>query len=172
MSAKLALLHAECSASTTPAKRGCSVSGRVRRGAWADRAGIVDFVLGSFDLLWEGDRTMKYVLLFCGSLADQEAFDALSPDELRARYAEVGRWFQQHRSQIVESQQLQGPATATTVRFGRDGQPTITDGPFVETNEIVGGYAAVEVADFDEALRMAQSWPGRGVIEIRPVMVR
>jgi hypothetical protein len=44
--------------------------------------------------------------------------------------------------------------------------------PFIETNEIVVGYAAVEVADLDEALRMARSWPGRGVVEIRPVMAR
>ena len=115
---------------------------------------------------------MKYVLLFCGSRADQQAFDALSPDELRARYAEVGQWFQQNGSKILESQQLQGPETATTVRFGHDGHVTITDGPFIETNEIVGGYTTVEVADLDEALSMARSWPGRGVVEIRPVMTR
>jgi len=115
---------------------------------------------------------MKYVLLFCGTQADQQAFDALSADELRARYADVGRWFQQNGSKIVESQQLQGPHTATTVRFERDGQPTITDGPFIESNEIVGGYATVDVTDLDEALRMVREWPGRGVVEIRPVMAR
>ena len=115
---------------------------------------------------------MKYVLLFCGTRADQEAFDAMTPDELRARYAEVGRWFQQNGPKIVESQQLQGPQTATTVRFDHDGRPAITDGPFIETNEIVGGYATVDVADLDEALRMAKTWPGRGVVEIRPVMTR
>jgi len=115
---------------------------------------------------------MKYVLLFCGTRADQQAFDAMSPDELGARYAEVSRWFQQNGSKILESQQLQGPEAATTVRFGQDGQVTITDGPFIETNEIVGGYTTVEVGDLDEALRMARSWPGRGVVEIRPVMGR
>jgi hypothetical protein len=36
---------------------------------------------------------MKYVFLFCGSAADQAEFDALTPDELRERYAQVGRWF-------------------------------------------------------------------------------
>jgi hypothetical protein len=113
---------------------------------------------------------MKYVLLFCGTQADQQAFDGLSPDELRARYAEVGRWFQQNGPKIVEAQQLQGPNTATTVRFDQHGQAAITDGPFIESNEIVGGYATVDVADLDEALRMVKSWPGRGVVEIRPVM--
>ena len=115
---------------------------------------------------------MKYVLLFCGTRDDQTAFDAMSPDDLRARYADVGRWFQQNGPKIIESQQLQGPQTATTVRFDNDGRPSITDGPSIETNEIVGGYATVEVADLDEALRMARTWPGRGVIEIRPVMAR
>jgi hypothetical protein len=114
---------------------------------------------------------MKYVLLFCGTQAGQAEFEALSPDELRARYADVGRWFQQNGPKIVEAQQLQGPNTATTVRFDSHGQPAITDGPFIEGNEIVGGYATVDVADLDEALRMARTWPGRGAIEIRPVMV-
>ena len=116
---------------------------------------------------------MKYVLLFCSSLADQEAFDALSPDELRARYAEVGRWFQQHRSQIVESQQLQGPDTATTVRFGRDGQPTITDGPFVETKEQLGGFYLVDCPSLDEAIEASAKMPvgDDGSVEIRPVML-
>ena len=115
---------------------------------------------------------MKYVLLFCGTQADQHTFDAMSPDELQARYAEVGRWFQTNGPRILESQQLQGPQTATTVRFDHAGLPAITDGPFIESNEIVGGYATIDVADLDEALRMAKSWPGRGVIEIRPVMAR
>jgi hypothetical protein len=117
-------------------------------------------------------RKMKYVLLFCGTRADQQAFEALNPDELRARYADVGRWFQQHGPKIVESQQLQGPNTATSVRFGQNGQPAITDGPYIESNEIIGGYATVDVADLDEALRMARSWPGLGGVEIRPVVSR
>lgn len=115
---------------------------------------------------------MKYVLLFCGTQTDQHTFDSLRPDELQARYAEVGQWFQTNGPRILESQQLQGPQTATTVRFDHAGQPAITDGPFIESNEIVGGYATIDVADLDEALRMAKSWPGRGVIEIRPVMGR
>jgi hypothetical protein len=115
---------------------------------------------------------VKYVLLFCGTRQDQQAFEALSPDELRARYAEVGRWFQEHGPKIREAQQLQGPQSATTVRFGPDRKPTVTDGPYVEGNEIVGGYATIEVADLDEALRMARSWPGLGAVEIRPAMDR
>ena len=112
---------------------------------------------------------MKYVLLFCGTDGDAAAFAALTPDELRARYAEVGAWFAEHRSKIGPSNQLQGPETATSVRFGVDGPPVVTDGPYLEGKESIGGYAEIEVADLDEALRMATTWPGRGTVEIRRV---
>ena len=115
---------------------------------------------------------MKYVLLFCGTDADAAAFAALSPDELRERYAQVGAWFQEHHARIQYSDQLQHPNTATTVRHDRSGksEPVVTDGPFIEAKEQVGGYACIEVSDLDEALRMARTWPGRGAVEIRPVM--
>jgi hypothetical protein len=112
------------------------------------------------------------VLLFCGTGEDAAAFAALSPDELRARYEQVGAWFAEHRSKIGPSNQLQGPETGTSVRFGSAGPPVVTDGPFLEGKESVGGYAEIDVADMDEALRMARTWPGRGTVEIRPVMTR
>ena len=115
---------------------------------------------------------MKYVLLFCGTDEDAAAFEALSPEELRVRYTQVGAWFAEHRSKIGGSNQLQGPDTATSVRFGPDGSPVVTDGPFLEGKEAIGGYAEIEVADLDEALRMAKTWPGRGTVEIRPVVTR
>jgi len=55
------------------------------------------------------------------------------------------------------------------VHFTADGQPLITDGPFVEGTEVIGGYAEIDVADLDEALQMAKTWPAGGV-EIRPVV--
>jgi hypothetical protein len=115
---------------------------------------------------------MKYVLLFCGTDADAAAFAALSPEEVRQRYAEVGRWFETHRDKIKYADQLQEPSTATTVRHDRTGNtPTVvTDGPFIEAKEQIGGYASIEVTDLDEALRMARTWPGRGSVEIRPVV--
>lgn len=112
---------------------------------------------------------MKYVLLFCGSAEDAAAFEAMTPDELRARYAEVGAWFAGHRAKIGATSQLQGPQTATSVRFGPDGPPVVTDGPYLEGKESIGGYAEIDVADLDEALEMAKTWPGRGTVEIRPV---
>src|SRR5678815_5027101 len=83
---------------------------------------------------------MKYVLLFCGTQEDAAAFAALSPDDLRARYAQVGAWFAEHRSKIGATGQLQGPETATSVRFGPDGPPVVTDGPFLEGKEAIGHH--------------------------------
>ncbi len=114
---------------------------------------------------------MKYVFLFCGTAADQEAFDSLSPEELSERYAQVGRWFAEHGGRLGHGNQLQGPDTATTVSF-ENGRPIVKDGLFLEGKELVGGYTEVEVADLDEALAMAKSWPGGGTVEIRPVIVQ
>jgi hypothetical protein len=115
---------------------------------------------------------MKYMLLFCGDEQDAAAFAALSPDELRERYQQVGAWFAQHHSKMGPNNQLQGPQTATSVRFGPDGSPIVTDGPYLEGKEAIGGYAEIEVSDLDEALAMVKTWPGRGTVEIRPIVTQ
>jgi hypothetical protein len=114
--------------------------------------------------------TVKYILLFCGYEEDQRAFDALTPDELKRRYAEVGRWFTDHAARISSSGRLEGPHTATTVRFDAQGKSSVHDGPFIEGKEIIGGYCVVDVPDMDAALNMATTWPGRGAVEIRPMV--
>jgi hypothetical protein len=132
----------------------------------------VDFGGPPFDIDG-GGGDVKYVLLFCGSDEDAAAFEAMARDELKARYAEVGAWFAAHQSKIGATGQLQGPQTATTVRFPLgDGPPVVIDGPFLEGKEAIGGYAEIDVADLDEALRMARTWPGRGAVEIRPTTGR
>ncbi|WP_211658174.1 YciI family protein [Phytoactinopolyspora halophila] len=78
----------------------------------------------------------------------------------------VDRWFADHVDTIQAGSKQQPGHTATTVRL-EGAEPVVTDGPFVEGKEIVSGY--VEVADLDEALRMATSWPGCPVVEIRPL---
>jgi hypothetical protein len=114
---------------------------------------------------------MKYVLLFCGKAEDQAAFEAMSQEDLAERYAQVGKWFAQHGGVITASNQLQARESATTVRLG-EGDPLVIDGPFLEGNELIGGYAEIEVADLDEALAVAKAWPGGGAVEIRPVVQR
>jgi hypothetical protein len=72
---------------------------------------------------------------------------------------------------LVDSAPLQQPAAARTLRL-RNGEPLTTDGPFMESKEIIGGYYVLDCADFDEALRWAATIPAAryGAIDIRPVM--
>ena len=46
----------------------------------------------------------------------------------------------------------------------------MVDGPFIEAKEVIGGYAEVEVADLDEALEIAKTWPGQTSVEVRPIV--
>jgi hypothetical protein len=66
---------------------------------------------------------------------------------------------------------LHSVTTATSVRV-RDGKRLVTDGPFAETREQLGGYFIVDAADLDEALKIAERIPGarKGTVEVRPMM--
>ena len=112
---------------------------------------------------------MKYVLLFCGNPQDAAAWEAMSDETRAQQYEKVGQWFGQHSDKIRGTSELQPAHTATSVHFDASGKPLVTDGPFLEGTEVVGGYALIEVADLDEALGMAKTWPG-GSVEIRPVI--
>ena len=72
---------------------------------------------------------------------------------------------------LVDSGPLQPASSATTVRV-RGGEPLVTDGPFAELKEQIGGYYVLDCADLDEALRWAAAIPAAryGAIEIRPLM--
>ena len=76
----------------------------------------------------------------------------------------------QREGQLLQSQQLQPPATARSVRL-RNGRRTVVDGPFAETKEILGGFNLIEAADMDEAVRIASEFPWAqvGCIEVREV---
>lgn len=113
---------------------------------------------------------MKFVLLFVGTPEDQDRWDGLTPDEYKASMAAAGGWFGEytHSGKIVGGEQLQGPKTVRTVRR-ENGQRVVTDGPFIESKEIIGGFAIVDVKDRDEAEEMARKWPG-GPVEIWPTV--
>lgn len=116
---------------------------------------------------------MKYVLLFYTTYEQQQAWEQLPEETRNAQYAKTGRWVIEHAAQIRSADKFLPPQTATTVRMQGEGEPLIHDGPFIEGNEIIGGYAVIEVADLDEALRLVKTWPARGdIVEIRPVEVR
>jgi hypothetical protein len=76
----------------------------------------------------------------------------------------------QSRGQYVSASPLH-PASATTTVKIREGRLIVTDGPFAETREQLGGYFLIDVADLDEALAVARSLPGAryGTVEVRPL---
>jgi hypothetical protein len=78
------------------------------------------------------------------------------------------RRFADHHDKITHHAHLMPAETATTLRLDR-GEPLVSDGPFAEGKEIVSGYAEIDVADLDEALCIATSWPACPVVEIRPI---
>lgn len=71
---------------------------------------------------------------------------------------------------LLDSQQLEAPATAKSLRV-RNGRATVTDGPYAETKEYLGGFNLIEAENMDEALRIAAQfpWANSGCIEVRPV---
>jgi hypothetical protein len=92
------------------------------------------------------------------------------------RAAEMPKWFEytqalQQSGTLLAGDALQGAETATTVRV-RDGETIITDGPFAETKELLGGYYLIDAPDLDTALQWAGKMPNisYGTVEVRPVM--
>jgi hypothetical protein len=75
------------------------------------------------------------------------------------------------KRQYLAANPLHPVATATSVRV-RDGKPIVTDGPFAETREQLGGYFLIDAKDLDEAIGIAKRIPAarKGTVEIRPVM--
>jgi len=113
---------------------------------------------------------MPQYLLLIYSPADRSP----SPEELEA---EMPKWFSytqelQDSGAMVAGNALQPVETATTVRV-REGETVLTDGPFAETKEALGGYYLVDVPDLDAALKWAAKIPnvGYGSVEVRPIVV-
>jgi hypothetical protein len=95
--------------------------------------------------------------------------DAVPAEELQAMYARVDQWWTAHSASLLEGYQVQPASTATTVA-PRTG--VVTDGPFLEAKESIGGYAIVEAPDLDTVIAMAKTWPASPKVEIRPVLER
>lgn len=111
----------------------------------------------------------KYLILIYEDEAPYAAADqALIGSVMEAHNAFMAA----NKAAIVSGNALQPQGTATTVRRSEAGDPVITDGPFAETKEALGGYYVIEASDLDEAIRIAEQCPARfGGVEVRPVMV-
>ena len=114
---------------------------------------------------------MKYMLLI---YADEKAWAGMSDARASVdvwRIHAVHRRHSRRAASTTPAPRCSRPATATSVRV-RDGKRTVTDGPFAETREQLGGYYLVEAKDLDEAIALAARIPGArvGTIEVRPVL--
>lgn len=113
---------------------------------------------------------MQYLLLCCFDEALWAKTPAAQREAIMREYdslvqdlAKSGRY--------VGGAKLRASSTATTVR-GKNGRPVVTDGPFAETKEQLGGYHLVECRDLDEAIAIAQripTIPFGGAVEVRPL---
>ena len=113
---------------------------------------------------------MKYLLLIYN---DEQEWNAISESERQEIYGEYRKLRSdlQTHGQFVGGSQLQPISTATSVRV-RDGKELVTDGPYAETHEQLGGYFLVEAENLDEATSIAARIPSAktGTIEVRPLV--
>jgi hypothetical protein len=112
---------------------------------------------------------MKYMLLIC---RDEEVWDQLTVSERQGIYAETLQLSEElaSRGEYVAGHPLYPSSAATSVRV-RDGKRLVTDGPFAETREQLGGYMIIDVGNLDDAIAVAARIPlaSTSTVEIRPV---
>jgi hypothetical protein len=100
--------------------------------------------------------------------ADEDAWESLPEAEREARYAQYRAFGEQAGTKIADGAELAPTRTATTVRV-RDGEVIVSDGPFTETKEALGGFYLFDVKSLDEAAELATGIPAsaHGAIELR-----
>jgi hypothetical protein len=112
---------------------------------------------------------MKYMCLI---YYDEKNLDALSKKDFETLVDDALEYDEdlQQKGQSLARGALQSIQTATTIRI-RDGKTSITDGPFVETKEQLGGIVVIEAADLNEAIQIASKLPPArlGGVEVRPI---
>jgi hypothetical protein len=113
---------------------------------------------------------MKYLLSF---IVEERAMENSSPEELQEG---LERWsaFDDEavaRGAMIACEPLESSSVATTVQVHENGDRIVTDGPFAESKEQLGGFCVLDCENLDEALEWARKVPMRtGSIEVRPVM--
>jgi hypothetical protein len=115
---------------------------------------------------------VRYVMILTGD--ESNWFEPKVPAGLMD---EVGAWWQKwHEAGKVlpGGAELQPSSTAKTVGPGADGRTTVTDGPYLELKEVVGGFIHLEADDIDDAVAVAATWPGITAVgdrvEVRPIV--
>ena len=112
---------------------------------------------------------MKFLAL---AYEEEERLNQLSESEWHALRQETLDYVEslRQRGRLILTHALQSATTASTVRV-RGERRMITDGPFAETKEQIGGFFLIEANDLDEAVQIAAKWPSAriGAIEVRPI---
>ena len=112
----------------------------------------------------------KYLILIYG---DEQQWDTMSAAEQQRIDDGHVAFVAKAGSGIIDGGALEPTTTATSLRGSSTGRPTVTDGPFLETKEVLGGFYLLEAADLDEAISLAAQLPevaaGHSGVEIRPV---
>jgi hypothetical protein len=112
---------------------------------------------------------MKYLWLI---YIDEKKLEALPKSELDAVMEETSAYndMLQQRGHFISTAGLKPVQTATTLRL-RQGKLSVTDGPFAETKEVLGGFLIIEAKDLNEAIQLASKWPSLRIssIEVRPI---
>lgn len=113
---------------------------------------------------------MKYLLLIYGEEGRWEKVSDKDRDAITQEYAQFSRDIAAS-GHYKGGNELHSTSKATSVRV-RDGKRLVTDGPFAETKEALGGYYLVEATDLDEAIALAARIPSArwGTIEVRPII--
>ena len=108
---------------------------------------------------------MKYVALI---RVDEGTWDSFTEDQQQEWYGRYRSFMEEAGSKVVDGAELQPSSTATTVRVRGD-ETQVTDGPFAETREQIGGYFVFDCESMDEAVELAAKIPGalHGTIEVR-----
>ena len=118
---------------------------------------------------------MKYAALLTNDAADVERWKSMSEDEAKAaRELEMPKWnalFAEIGPYVRFGAELDEPSAAKTVRV-RNGEVLVTDGPYAESKELIGGLFVFECDDLDQAIALAEKIPlvHRGSVELRPLV--
>ncbi len=109
----------------------------------------------------------RYMLMF---VSQDDWRETRSSEDLKNAYAPIMSWWDDLvKTGVIKGGEELGPQrTATSVRRV-NGSMKVTDGPFIESKESIGGFALIDVDDLDKAIAIAKTWPG-GDVEVRPVV--
>jgi hypothetical protein len=117
---------------------------------------------------------MKYALLICG---EESSWFDLDEAAQQAEYGKIHAWVQKWEAAgklAPGGAELDSTSKAKTVSRGPDGKPVVTDGPYLELKEVIGGMVILDADDIDEAVAIASGWPTierfGDKVEVRPII--